>query len=438
MTSQDLHDELIERAKYGEISGEAADVEAISRGMGSLSKVPPDGEFRPEKVPHWTLPMALAWIVYRDHEEVRRRSLPYSEACWDWNWKKWRLGFDGPVHEGWLLEQRPKPTAAMLTLSVVYDRTVKGNNDLMSVPEAEDALLDALRGGHIVASGIDVASSRRIEIAALEWHELVFVEARNQIDEARRGLLGPAYTDVLFPADILKQVWRPPRRSYLNLPALVAPQGHGFMPLYCAAQWIATAGGSDTSYPVNLPVWEKAYEAIVQAIASGLVQAVGMRDGRRGEIPAYEFVGIRVDYPFHEAGPDPALSGEVYLRSCPYIDDDHWRGGLDDALVLRFTNQWSQIVVFRLSVRTLWPFSIDEGCADQTGLPGRPGKSKQLIEQEFLRRTKEGVLKASLREESEALFMWFRDTHPSKPRPTATTIANNIRNAFNRERNRTK
>ena len=63
-------DELIERAKFGEISGDEADAEAVQLGLGSLSRRPDPNEFRPEELSHWTLPMVLAWVAYRDLEVV--------------------------------------------------------------------------------------------------------------------------------------------------------------------------------------------------------------------------------------------------------------------------------------------------------------------------------------------------------------------------------
>jgi hypothetical protein len=64
-----------------------------------------------------------------------------------------------------------------------------------------------------------------------------------------------------------------------------------------------------------------------------------------------------------------------------------------------------------------------------TGMPGRPSKSKHLIEDEFKRRTKAGEALRNLADEAAALLDWLKDAHPTVPRPTVKTIKNNIRAA---------
>ena len=60
---QAQREDLFERAKYGKITGDEADTEAIRLGLGSLSHGPDPDEFRPESIPQWTLPMAVSWIA---------------------------------------------------------------------------------------------------------------------------------------------------------------------------------------------------------------------------------------------------------------------------------------------------------------------------------------------------------------------------------------
>lgn len=94
MSQHDQREKLFERAKYGEISGEEADGEAVRLGLSRFSSEPGPGEFRPEDLAHWTLPMAVAWIAYMDLEEVREWSAPYRAECFDWYWQRWRVGFE--------------------------------------------------------------------------------------------------------------------------------------------------------------------------------------------------------------------------------------------------------------------------------------------------------------------------------------------------------
>ena len=62
-----------------------------------------------------------------------------------------------------------------------------------------------------------------------------------------------------------------------------------------------------------------------------------------------------------------------------------------------------------------------------SGFPGRPSKSKQLIEQEFQRRMDAGEVCSTLSDEASALLEWLQGKHPSAPPPTIKTIKNNLR-----------
>jgi hypothetical protein len=78
-----------------------------------------------------------------------------------------------------------------------------------------------------------------------------------------------------------------------------------------------------------------------------------------------------------------------------------------------------------------------EPCANNeadthSGFPGRPGKAKHQIEDEFKRRPKAGEALPNLADEAAALLDWLKEAHPSVPRPTQKTIENNIRNDHRR------
>jgi hypothetical protein len=64
---------------------------------------------------------------------------------------------------------------------------------------------------------------------------------------------------------------------------------------------------------------------------------------------------------------------------------------------------------------------------DRTGFPGRPSKSKHLIDDEFERRVAAGEALPVLVEEAQALLQWFKAKYLTAERPTVKTIQNNIR-----------
>ncbi len=432
--TQALKDDLFERAKLGEITGEEADAEAIRLRLGSLSHRPGPDEFRPESETHWTLPMAVAWIAYLDLDSVREWSAPYREGSTYWLWRKWQLGFDGAAHEGWFLEQFSKPTLALLGIASAFDRAEGEKPMSMSVSEAQAALWVALREGFFAASGVDVVTGRRVEIRALDWHELVPVQGHGEIDEVRFGLLGIGYRDVLIPSIALRGFWHPPKLVRLELPDLMPPTGNGYMPLFCAAQWIATEGGKRDFDPADVEVWRPAYNALLSAMASEKLRVIGIKGGQPEPVPSHLFAGIEVDYPYADESLELMLSGNLVLRCYPYVDDEHWRKGWDDALVDRARDHWKRLMVEKGDLRSIWPFehAVDVLPDQRTGMPGRPSKARHLIEDEFHRKAEAGELANTLTDEAEALLVWLATAHPALSRPTQTTVENNMRADYRR------
>ena len=432
---QEEKEKLFLRAAHGEISGDEADAEAIRLGLGRLSHKPYPHEWRAEDLAQWTLPMAVAWIAYRNFDEVREWHAAYRENSWGWIWRRWRAGPDGPVHEGWHLEQRNPPSLALLALGEAFDRADDDKSLVMSVRDAREALWAALQEGFFVASGVDLETNRRVEVPSLDWHELVSVQGTGQIDEVRIGLMGTGYRDVLLPSAALQGYWRLASEKPLKLPETRAPTGEGYTPLYCVAQWIATKGDTVQFDPDDETVWRAAYNELLAALASEKVRVVGTRNGQREVLSGFHFAGCQVDYPFGSADLEVLAGEDLYLRSYPYLDDEHWRGGFDDALINRHEERWTRLMVEKGDVRARWPFPVPQGGDEakcQSGLPGRPAKSKHLIEDEFRRRALSHELADTLAMEAKALLDWLKSDHPQYPRPTIRTIENFIRADYRR------
>ena len=366
---QRARDELFEKARVGLITGDQADAEAVALGLGSLSRQPSAEAYRPEAESYWTLPMVVAWIAYGDFDEVRDWSAAYRSECWHWRWQRWRVGIDGPVHEGWHLEQRSKPSLTLLSIGEAFDEVEGRKAGRMSIEEARGALWTALRQGALSSSGIDSQTGRRVEIPALDWHELVPVQGPGERDEVRHGLLGQGYTHLLFSSDAVTGLWRGAETGTGRLPPLIRPEGDGYMPLFCAAQWIATNSGTKDFSPKELPRWRSAYDALLAAITSERVRVVGLKGAEREKIAGHKFAGIEVDYPFKQADLDLILSTKLYLRSYPYIDEEHWRRGFDDALVHRNEDKWTNLMVNKADIRALWPTTLKKSTLSASALP---------------------------------------------------------------------
>lgn len=377
MDDQEIRDDLISKASYGEITGEQADAEAERLGLKRFSCKPSDDDFDPNKEFQWSLAMSAAWIAHRSTDAVREHWDKYCTECWHWIWRRWRDGPDGNVYEGWFIEQWSRPTLAMLALGAVVYQASKDGQDLnMTVREAQATLWTALSEGIIEATGIDQQTNRRIAIPANDWHELKPVQGHGDVDEVRYGLLGTGYSALLFPSKAIQNLWARPKEKSLQLPSLMPPEGDGFMPLYCAAQWISTEGGVRTFDPDEVAFWKPAYEELLAAISSEKVQTIGTQDGEREPVPGFHFADCQVDYPFESQSMDLITSDDLYLRSYPYLDEEHWRGGFDDALMNRRGTRWSRLMVAKKDIRSLWPFDLNGSAS--TGAPGRPS-SMHLI-----------------------------------------------------------
>jgi len=249
--------------------------------------------------------------------------------------------------------------------------------------------------------------------------------------------MGSGYRDILVPSVALRGFWRPESKKPLTLPQSMPPVGEGYMPLYCAAQWIATKGATIEFDPEDEAIWRAAYDELLSALASEKVRVVGTRNGQREVVPGFQFAGCPVDYPFTDAELEVLAGEALYLRSYPYLDEEHWRKGFNDALINRREDRWTHLMVEKGDVRARWPFFVSEtdNEADlRSGMPGRPAKSRHLIEDEFRRRAAAGELADSLVLEAEGLLDWLRSAHPKYPRPSARTIENYIRDEYRRVR----
>lgn len=272
----------------------------------------------------------------------------------------------------------------------------------------------------------------RRPIAPLEWYE--GYEAHGHVDEMRNAPILPnlAYGDVWIPSGSVMRLWPSPKaKAVLTLPPLIAPDGDGYMPLSCAAQWIATTGGTLNFDPADEMIWRHAYGLLMEAIADDKVRVVGSNGGRREPVPGFNFADCQVSYPLSETPFDLMMSTEMYLRTSPYVDEEHWRNGFDDALIDRYRDHWTRLMVHKGDVREGWPF--DATAPRPSGAPGRPS-SMHLILDEFERRIEQGNVVKGLAAQARALREWLVTNHPREPRPTAKTIAERIRERYRKVR----
>lgn len=434
-------DEIIEKARTGDLTPEQAEGEAERLKCGPLAYEPPPGSFDPMPEEFWSLAMAVAWIAYRTPAAVREWWDAYRAECWDWIHRKARLGFDGPIQAGYFLEQRSNASLARLKLAEsIEDRSDRDLDFSMAVGEAMVALHIALRGDCLAATGIHPQRSHREPIPAALWQDLDFgQEFGRDIVEAKAGRGSRArFEHVTVQRGSVTLLWPArPVRLKPSLPPLMKPEAAGYMPLYCAAQWIATQGGEVDIDPDDINIWRPAYAALIDFISSGQVAITGVANGSRETIDGAVFAGCQVQYPFETPSMSLMFSKAFYLRSHPFLDEEQWRSGFDDAFENRWEKRWSQLMVQKAAIARLWPFQglgvgTDEAAiraSYRSGAPGQPS-SMYLVEAEFEARCARGEVKASVGLEAEALSVWRKAVHPHSPKLSAKTIKNKIAQRF--------
>jgi hypothetical protein len=209
-------------------------------------------------------------------------------------------------------------------------------------------------------------------------------------------------------------------------PALIAPTGHRYLPLYCATQWIATAGHSVDWDVVADELWHQAYRALCDAIASEEVKIIGVHDGETKPVPAFLFANCEISHHANLLIPD---DGEFYLSSCPYIDEARWRDDVDDSLIGRGGRpDWKRLTVRAADVHRLWPFTDAQASirTTRTGARGRPTTAPILL-REHLVRWDSGKALSALNQEAAALWEWLRSRHPDANPPLPKSIEDIIR-----------
>lgn len=424
-------DELIGKVERGELSPPDAEAAARQLNLKPIESRPDMNVDRSLKEPFWSLPMAVAWIAYRTEAAVAEWWSDYRVQCWDW---RFRDAWVKPGLSGWRLIQGSPGSLAALHFRASFDDADDRDPEFsMTTSDAQAALWSALQASCFEATGVNAASGTRETISAMHWRDLSCFEEQGR--DLVRSELKPdqswlRFTDVVVPSGHLRGIWpkRPPPPERLTLPATARPDGGGYMPLFSAALWIATEGGTVDFDPTELDRWKPTYAALLARISSDEVTVSGLQRGQRDVIAGVHFAGIAVAYPYQDTQIELIFSEALYLHSSPYFGEEKWRDGWNDVLENRSHKKFTHLMVKSTDIASLWPFDYQPH--GRTGAPGRP-TSRQLVELEFGRRRSTGETLGSIGAESEALSHWLQENHRKQPQMKPVTIANAIRSAFN-------
>ena len=287
----------------------------------------------------------------------------------------------------------------------------------------------ALQIGCFSATGITAPAEIRVSIPAVEWIDLKCFSEKSKdyysSNAGRQGSTGP-YDNVMVNSRAITKMWPLPKPRG-HLPPLMRPDGPGYMPLVCAAQWIATQGGAFDFDPEETDQWREAFRELLDHVSSGQVRISGVRNNAREMIDGVVFAGCQVDYPYSDAALDLDFSETYYVQSYPYIDDEHWRRGFDDSFTNRHDVRWKQLMVGKADIVRLWPFQSSP--IPKSGAAGRP-TSMHLVVAEFEQRAARGDVEDTLAKQATVLAEWLVQTYRDYPPAGRKAIESGIRQAF--------
>ena len=282
-------DDLIDQVMHGRMTPEEAEAEATRLGLGKLASEPCSDAFDPMRETWWSLPMTVAWIAWRKPDKVRAYWDKYRRECWDWCFRSWRIGLDGPVYHGFFLMQRRHANLGFMK----WDETGESVSHILphqvSAADGESKLRAVLEEGVISATGINAVTGQRLVIPQLEWQDLeMSQEHEREVFRTRERphLKKGGYDDVLFKREVVTAMWPSTRMEQESDPGLplIRPDGAGYMALCCAAYWIGANGGSVNFDPNDTPTWKQAFAPLLDRISSDDVAVTGVRDGVREKI----------------------------------------------------------------------------------------------------------------------------------------------------------
>ena len=457
----DSRDQILDRASRGEITPDGAEAEAVRLGLPPFARTPDPVKFNPMAQPWWTLGMAAAWIIWRTPTAVRRVWSDYRREVTVWRGpvyyrrheNGWGYGYPVAVSDDGKPSEDPVP-GTVITAEYYLERQSELSlfdglaHESLWHPEdgkpmidgvaAKDEIWRALQSGQLVAYGIPPDTSRRKAIRDAEWIDLDHFDNANwprnaigvHLEERER------YRSVRVRGDNVARLWIDPQFKNLispprpKLPPLVPPTGGGFMPLYCAAQWIGGRGGAEEFNPMDLSRWKAAFGELLARLASDDIRVVGKANGMREPVAGFNFAACPIDYPFQEMDLDLHCGSELYLRSYPYFGDEEWSDGKDDSLRVGQKPRWTGLLVDKAAIARFWPFApaVDKNPEEpaKTGAAGRPSVM-HILRNELCNRQKTGRIEDSLAEQVRVLRQWFVEHYPNHPCPVSTTTGNGLR-----------
>ena len=232
----------------------SGEVEEMAKrwGVAGLAFDPGTSD-KPMENASWSLPMGIAWIVWRTPEAVCGQWDEYRSQCRDWVSFHRRLPLDGGRRwyevEGEELHYRDSASLGSLALVEATQLLSETDTDhpmLMSVKSARETLWNNLANGILRMSATD-PNGDIVEIPAHEWPYLEIAHKADLADYLinRHNSLEAAYNNLTFRSSDILRLWpsqRTNRGVLLSNQIIAYKHDERFWNFFEACLWIGCEG----------------------------------------------------------------------------------------------------------------------------------------------------------------------------------------------------
>jgi hypothetical protein len=167
----------------------------------------------------------------------------------------------------------------------------------------------------------------------------------------------------------------------------------------------------------------------VEGLLQGIYTCVGQLDGRRVVVPMRDWSGV-IDWK-----EETLRSGDRTYRHLRTIVASKLTPEQEAMVRRQRTGEPEPPTAANDSTKPVSSPSPEE--PPRSGAPGRP-TSMHLVDAEFERRVKAGIVAPSLNKEAETLAAWLKKNHPTMPAAKASSIRNYLREIYRKAMNRSE
>lgn len=206
-------DKLIDALHNGEITPEEAENFARLEGLAPLRPSAAPDEYLPEKEVYWTLPMVIAWIVWRTLDRVRQQYDPYRSASPFWFYRTYesmgaRIRSEEP-QGGYFLTEQSKASAMDLSLQEAFGLITEREyySAVTTVRLAREDVWRKAGIGRITAYAVRCSDGEVVPIPDYEWSYLVLHQNHGRDELCFEHNQTPRFHSIRFRQSEIKKCW---------------------------------------------------------------------------------------------------------------------------------------------------------------------------------------------------------------------------------------